>query len=90
MITGHIVVVDIGITTVKMMVFDTGGKTIVFESIVYPFLDRPEEYFEQSPSQVYSSIVNTTKKVIANAKEAADDFYPSDINGMPRRLNHFV
>jgi gluconokinase len=76
MITGHIVVLDIGTTTAKAMIYSADGKTIAYESIPYMFLDRPEGHYEQSPFQVYSAIINATKKAIDNVKESMEYFQP--------------
>lgn len=76
----YIIVLDIGTTTAKSIVFSTKGKEIAVESIPYSFLDKPPGFYEQNPEEVYSAIKKSAAVAVKIANEKVSDFIPAAVS----------
>lgn len=76
----YIIVLDIGTTTAKSIVFSAKGKEIAIESIPYSFLSRPQGYYEQDPDEVYRAIIDSAHTAVKKASEKVKDFRPAAVS----------
>lgn len=70
----HILGIDIGTTSTKVVLFALDGEIIGQHSIGYPLLSPKADVQEQDPEEIYQAVVQSVKVVV--------DQYPDQAKGM--------
>ncbi len=60
----HIIGIDIGTTSTKVILFDTAGTTIGQCSIGYPLLSSQPDVQEQNPEEIYRAVVQGVRTLV--------------------------
>ncbi len=67
----HILGIDIGTTSTKVVLFTASGQVVGQHSIEYPLLSPQPEIQEQDPEEIYRAVVGSVQGVIKRYPEAA-------------------
>ena len=67
----HILGIDIGTTSTKVVLFTLAGKVVGQHSIGYPLLSPKADVQEQDPEAIYQAVVQSVRAVVSDYPEQA-------------------
>src|SRR5258706_12909574 len=65
--TNHVIGVDIGTTSTKAVVFDTGGKSVAQYAVEYPLLTPTPGAAEQDPEEIFRAVLRAIRESVRAA-----------------------
>ncbi len=65
--TNHVIGVDIGTTSTKAVVFDTGGKSVAQYAVEYPLLTPTPGAAEQDPEEIFRAVLGAIRESVRAA-----------------------